>query len=304
MIQIKSIIILVLTFTFVPLLNGVQAVDIFEVPSSVEFAGKTIALSRYDMKERFDREQMNFAYGHAQTVLIFKRANRYFPIIEPILKANGIPDDFKYLAVVESNLDLRAMSQVKAAGFWQLMPVTAQEFGLEVNDEVDERYHIEKSTVAACKYLKRAYDKYNDWTMVAASYNGGMGRISKESDKQLADNFFDILLTPETSRYVFRILAIKRIMENPKLYGYIFKKECFYDNLSIKKDTVRGAVDDWATWAKNKGLNYFLLKDHNVWLRERKLTNPNNKTYLIDIVQLKDTIDKEIKIHNNQWITN
>ncbi|HLP05823.1 MAG TPA: lytic transglycosylase domain-containing protein, partial [Paludibacter sp.] len=167
----------------------------FPIPSKVEFAGKSIELERYDMRERYDREQIIIAYNHSVSLLQIKRANRYFPLIEPILKKNGVPDDFKYLAVIESNLDPRVVSPAQAAGLWQLMPKTAQQFGLEVNDEVDERYHIEKSTEAACAYFKSAFNKYNNWISVAASYNAGMGRITEEFSKQQASNPFDLLLS-------------------------------------------------------------------------------------------------------------
>jgi membrane-bound lytic murein transglycosylase MltF len=165
---------------------SIEPVVSFPVPAKVEFAGQSISLDRYDMRERFDREQIVIAYNHSVSLLVLKRANRFFPVIEPILKQNGIPDDFKYLAVIESSLDPRAISGAGAAGFWQLMPKTAEQFGLEVNDEVDERYHIEKATVAACKYFRSAYTKYSNWSTVAASYNAGMGRISDEQVKQLS----------------------------------------------------------------------------------------------------------------------
>ena len=177
------------------------------VPEYVEFCGKKISLDRYDMFERYDREINGFAYLHSTTMLLVKRANRYFPVIEPILKNNNIPDDFKYLAVIESNLNPRALSTAKAAGIWQFMSDTGKRYGLEINDQVDERYHLEKATEAACKYLNEAYRRYRDWTTVAASYNAGMGRISTEMSSQLVDNSFDLLLVEETSRYVFRILA-------------------------------------------------------------------------------------------------
>jgi hypothetical protein len=255
------------------------------------------------MIERYDREQLAIAYSHSASLLILKRANKIFPIIEPILKENGIPDDFKYLAVVESNLDTRAISQVKAAGLWQLMPSTAEELGLEVNEEVDERYHIEKSTHAACKYLKKAYNKYNDWLTVAASYNGGMGRISGELEKQKVGTFFDLLLTSETSRYVFRILVMKQFIENPKAFNYYIQKVDLYPLIPTEKIKVSEAVDSWTDWAKLHGISYFQLKDFNPWLRDRQLTNKNKREYVIEVPIVSDlSPDKtKTKVHNSNW---
>lgn len=305
-IKIKTIIIfLICLYTSQPTF-GVEQISSAPIPSKLEFAGKTISLDRYDMRERYDREQIIITFNHSVSILQIKRANRFFPIIEPILKKNGIPDDFKYLAVVESNLDVRAISGAQAGGLWQLMPKTAQQFGLEVNDEIDERYSIEKSTEAACTYLKSAYKKYNNWTTVAASYNAGMGRISGEQEKQQVTDFFDMLLTAETSRYVFRILAIKSFMENPKSFGYRFVKEDFYHTIGTKAVTIKTAVDDWATWANENGISYAQLKDFNVWLRDRKLVNPTKKEYIIQIPKAEDlnfSVSK-IKIHNQAWIDN
>ena len=284
---------------------AVESVFSFPIPSKVEFAGQVISLERYDMRERFDREQIVIAYNHSVSLLHIKRANRYFPIIEPILKQNGIPDDFKYLAVIESNLDIRAISGAGAAGLWQLMPKTAEQFGLEVNDEVDERYHIEKETVAACKYFKSAYNKYKNWATVAASYNAGMGRISEELEKQQANEAFDILLSSESSRYVFRILAVKQFLENPKAFGYQLKRDDFYQTISTKEVVVSDSVDSWSAWAIRYGISYSQLKDFNIWLRDRKLTNPNKKEYIIQLPEKSDFIynSTKIKIHNPMWVT-
>jgi len=283
---------------------AVQTISSFPIPSNVTFAERPISLERYDMRERYDREQMSIAYSQSSSLLILKRANRYFPIIEPLLKKNGIPDDFKYLAVVESNLDTRAKSPVGAVGLWQLMPKTAQELGLEVNDEVDERYHIEKATVAACKYLKIGYIKYKDWATVAASYNGGMGRISTEKSQQQVGDFFDMLLTAETSRYVFKILAMKQFMEKPQYYGYVMQHDDFYPTISSSTETVSGSVEDWATWALQHDITYFQLKDFNIWLRDRKLSNPSKKEYQIEIPKKSDLIfnSSNFKVHNPAWL--
>ena len=279
---------------------AIQNVGSFPVPAKVQFAGQTILLDRYDMRERFDREQTQIAYTHSTSILILKRANRYFPIIEPILKANGIPDDFKYLAVIESNLDTRALSPATAAGLWQLMPATAKEFGLEVTDEVDERYHIEKATEAACKYLKSAFNRYRSWTNAAVSYNAGMGKISSEQQKQYVQEAYDMYLTSESSRYLFRILAMKQFIENPYRLGYRIERDHYYQHINTTKVAVNDSFGDLAKWAQEKGLNYAQLKEFNLWLRDRKLTNPKRKEYLIDIPDTGDMIFKssKIKIHN------
>lgn len=283
-------------------LTGQEAAT-FAIPSKVEFAGKIISLDRYDMRERYDREQIVIAYNHSNSILQIKRANRYFPIIEPILKRNGIPDDLKYLAVIESNLDTRAVSAMQAAGLWQLMPKTAQQFGLEVNDEVDERYHIEKATDAACTYFKSAYKKYQNWITVAASYNAGMGRISEEQANQQVNEAFDMLLSSESSRYIFRLVAMKRFMENPKAFGYSLQRNDFYQTIRTVEVEVKDSVGDWTSWASKYGISYAQLKDFNVWLRDRKLVNQNKKTYKIQLPEKSDLMfnSSKIIIHNPNW---
>jgi len=284
---------------------SVEPIYSFPIPSSMEFAGQTISLERYDMRERFDREQIVIAFNHATSMLIIKRANRYFPILEPLLKQNGIPDDFKYLAVIECNLDLRAISGAQAAGLWQLMPKTAQQFGLEVNDEVDERFQLEKSTIAACKFFKSAFSKYKNWTTVAASYNAGMGRISGEKENQQVNEAFDMQLNSETSRYVFRILAMKQFLSNPKAFGYVISHDQFYQTINTKDILIKGPVPDWTVWAAQHGITYSQLKDFNPWLRDRKLTNVSGKEYLVQLPDKDDFIfnPSKIKIYNPIWVT-
>jgi len=300
----SALIILICLCITLPVLS-IEPVYSFPIPSSMGFAGQTISLERYDMRERFDREQIVIAFNHSVTMLVIKRANRYFPIIEPILKQNGIPDDFKYMAVIESNLDPRAQSGAGAAGLWQLMPKTAQQFGLEVTDEVDERFHIEKSTVAACKYFKSAYNKYKNWTTVAASFNAGMGRISTEKENQQVEEAFDMLLTSETSRYAFRILAMKQFLENPKAFGYTLARDQFYQTIRTKEVSVKGTVADWTVWAAQHEISYSQLKDFNPWLRDRKLTNPTGKEYIVQIPEKEDLKfnPAKINIHNPMWVT-
>ncbi len=295
--------ILFLSIYISPYIWSIEPVTSFTIPSKIEFAGQSVSLERYDMRERFDREQILIAYNHSTSILIVKRANRIFPIIEPILKQNGIPDDFKYLAVIESLLEPRAISPAKAAGIWQMMPDTGKQFGLEVNDEVDERYHIEKATVAACKYLRSAYNKFKSWSTVAASYNAGMGRITDELQKQNADEAFDLWLNTETSRYMFRILAMKQFLENPKAFGFQLRHDDFYPTIRTKSIKVNARIDDLAAWATQYDISYSQLKDFNIWLRDRKLMNVGGKEYMIQVPEKQDLIysKSKIKIHNPVW---
>ena len=251
-------------------------------PPSVDFAGEKAPLNVYDVRERFDRELLVNANLHSSTILIMKRANRAFPIIEPILAKYNVPDDFKYLAVIESALT-NAVSPSGAKGFWQFLPDTAREKGLEVNDIVDERYHLEKSTEAACKYLLSAKEKFGSWTLAAASYNGGMNGVGKKIEEQMVGNYYDLLLTDETSRYVFRILALKEIMKNPNQYGFDISKQDLYENLPTKKVEVDSSITDLAQFAKMEGVNYKILKLHNPWLRDKKLENKSKKKYILEI---------------------
>lgn len=251
-------------------------------PAEIDFAGEKTPLNIIDVKERLDRELLVNANLDASTLLIIKRANRFFPVIEPILKKNGVPDDFKYLAVAESAL-MNATSSAGAKGFWQFMADTAKERGMEVNDVVDERYHLEKSTEAACKYLQDAYKKFGSWTLAAASYNGGFGGVNKQITIQGVTNYYDLLLTDETARYVFRILALKQIMKNPVQYGFDIAPAELYQAIPTRKLEIDSSITDLASFAKSQGINYKILKIHNPWLRDRKLTNPTKKKYVIEI---------------------
>lgn len=280
-----------------------QQVESFTIPQSVDFADEKVVLSRYDLRERYEREISSIAFQHSFTLLSIKRANRYFPLIEPILKRNGIPDDFKYLALIESNFNIRAVSPVKAAGFWQFMPETARELGLEVSEEVDERYHIEKSTEAACAYLKRAYAKFGDWIIVAASYNAGMGRLSEELKKQEATEFYDLWLNDETSRYVFRLIAMKSFLLEPKRYGYQIKKDHFYPTVRTTELTITNTIPDLAAFAKANGVPYVLFKEYNTWLRNRKLEVKEGKSYKI-LIPMQEDLEydvKKVRLHQNNW---
>ena len=277
-----------------------------DIPEKMMFAGETYVFDRYDKHERLDRELNSFTYFHSTTLLLIKNANRYFPIIEPILKQHGIPDDIKYLAVIESSLNPRAVSPMKAVGLWQFMPDTGRQFGLEVTAEVDERYHIEKSTVAACKYLKDAYRKYNSWSAAAMSYNGGQGRITSELRSQQADDALDLWLVEETTRYFYRILAMKLVFENPTQYGFIIRAHQLYKPIVFKDLHVSTSIPNLATFAKEQGLTYAQLKDFNSWLRSTSLTVRSGKSYTLQIPTRESLYYKRnepVKVHNQRWIT-
>ncbi len=257
---------------------------VVEVPHSVNFAGKEISLEEPDLRERFDRELHVNANWHSNTILLIKKANRWLPQITEILKANGIPEDFKYLPAIESSLDEHARSPQDAIGFWQLLKGTAKDFGLEVNDEVDERYDPIKSTEAACKYLKKAYEKFGNWPDVAASYNIGMRGFERRREEQQVNSYFDVLLNEETARYMFRILAVKAILEAPENYGFHVSADQLYYPAKVKIMEVSETIPDLVAFAQEHGITYKTLKRHNPWLREKKLT-VGRKTYQIKISQ-------------------
>lgn len=274
------------------------------IPEHITFANDRIDLDRCDMYERFDRELTSMAFTHGTTLLTLKRANRYFPMLIPILKANNVPEDLIYLACIESNLNTRALSGSGAAGLWQFMPATGKEYGLEVNEYVDERYHPEKSTEAACRYLKNAYRKYGNWESTAASYNAGMGRISRELDAQGAESAYDLFLNDQTSRYMFRLLAMKSIIERPKYFGYSVGASQFYYPIATTDVEVSEPVDDWQSWAADHGTNYLTLRELNPWIRAKSLPNKTGKTYVVKL-PAKDAMlrSKQAKdIYNHNWI--
>jgi hypothetical protein len=257
-------------------------IELVGLPTEIDFAGEAAPLTIVDVRERLDREMIINTNLHSSTTLIFKRASRAFPVIEPILKKYGVPDDFKYLAVIESGL-VNAVSPAGARGVWQFMPETAKEKGMEVNDFVDERYHLEKSTEAACRYLLEAKNKFGNWTLAAASYNGGMFGINRQLESQQVTDYYDVLLTEETSRYVFRILALKEIMQNPAKYGFDIPKDQLYYPIEIKKIEIDTPIANLSSFAKEMGINYKILKLHNPWLRDKKLDNKSNKKYILEI---------------------
>jgi hypothetical protein len=254
-----------------------------DLPTRLTFAGEVVPLEYYDVRENLDRELLSTVYFHSQTIRYIKNMHRYFSVIEPILKSNGVPEDFKYLAVAESGFDVRAVSPAKAVGFWQLLEATAKENGLEVNAEVDERYNIEKSTEVACRMFKSAYQKYGSWSLVAASYNGGRAGLDRQIAVQKVKNYYDLLFVEETTRYVFRILALKLVMEDPKKYGFRIEKDQLYPIIETNNIEINKPVSDWAAFAIEKGITYKTLKMFNPWLRETFLKNPTGKKYTIKI---------------------
>lgn len=276
-----------------------------EIPMQITFAGQAINFDRADMYERLDRELTAMTYGHGNTLLLLKRANKYFPILAPILKKHGVPQDLLYLACVESTLDQLAYSPAKAAGFWQFIPSTAKEYGLEVNDDVDERYNIEKATVAACRYLKKAYAAYGNWESVASSYNAGRARIDRELDAQSQSSSFDLYLNRETSRYMFRILATKLIMENPSEYGFVLSASQLYYSIDTEIVEVTETIENLPQWAAEHGTTYQWLKELNPWLRSKTLPDKSGKLYKIKVPKNADALSRskqEKKVYNQNWI--
>lgn len=253
-----------------------------KLPKSLNFAGEFAPLDKEDIRERIDRELLVNTYWQSNGLLLIKKAHKFFPVIEPILKKNGIPDDFKYLAVIESGLS-NVTSPAGAKGFWQIMQSTARENGLEVNSNVDERYHLEKATQAACDYLNEAKEKFGNWTLAAAAYNAGMRGISRRMESQMVDDYYDLLLVDETARYIPRILAVKEILSNPKNYGFIYDQNDLYNLIPTKTIKVDTVITDIALFSKNLGINYKIMKLHNPWLRENKLNNASRRLYEIQI---------------------
>lgn len=261
---------------------GDYAVYSLKLPQSLDFAGEQVPLHNPDIKERADREFLVNTYWQSNGIMLIKKSQKYFPIIEPILAEEGIPNDFKYLAVIESGLE-NVKSPAGAAGFWQIMIATGRELDLEVNDNVDERYHLEKATRAACKYLKQSKARFGSWTLAAAAYNAGNAGISNELERQQVNDYYDLLLNAETGRYMFRILALKEILKAPESFGFNVAPDSFYYQVPTEKVSVDYEIDDLAAFAKAKNINYKVLKIHNPWLRENKLNNASKKLYHIEI---------------------
>ena len=262
--------------------SSTYTIKALKIPDNLSFAGEKVELDKTDIRERIDRELLVNTYWQSNALLWFKRTNKYFPVIEPILKEKGVPDDFKYLAVIESDLR-NVTSPAGAKGMWQMLEEAARENGLEVNDNVDERYHLEKATRAACDYLIAAKERLGSWTLAAAAYHAGNYGIEKRLEEQQVSSYYDVLAGENTERYIPRIIAAKEILSHPSKYGFFFDKDDLYamePTRSVKVDT---AITNIAVFAKQFGTNYKELKMHNPWLRENKLNNKSRKLYEIEI---------------------
>lgn len=252
-------------------------------PDKIYLAGEMVPLADFEVRERLEREILVNTFWQSQTILLLKKSKRWFPEIEKILKQQSVPDDFKYLALAESGLS-NVVSPSNAAGFWQFLPSTAKQYGLSVNAEVDERYHLEKATIAACKYFKEAYEKFGNWSLVAASYNMGIDGLQKQMQIQQQRNYFNLLLNDETSRYIFRILALKEIGNNPAKYGFKLEEGDFYKPLKSRTILVDSTITDIAQFAISQKINYKQIKMLNPWLRQNTLTNKTNEKFEIKIL--------------------
>lgn len=251
-----------------------------KVPEKLSFSGEEVPLDKFYVREGLDRELLVNSYWQSNSVLMLKRAYRYFPLMDSILMANQVPADFKYLALIESGLE-NIVSPAGAAGFWQFLKTTGLSYGLEINQEIDERYNVEKSTVAACQYIKNAYNHYNSWTLAAASYNMGVGGLDAVIKSQKVNNYYDLYLNKETQRYVYRILAVKLIYQSPVNYGYYLRTIDMYPKIPVYSVTVDSAVSDWAEFARKNNANYRILKELNPWIFKYTLTNKGNKKYKV-----------------------
>ena len=263
--------------------DNLYKVYALKTPENISFCDEQVPLELLDVRERLDRELLVNTYWQSNMLLLIKRSYRFFPLIEKILKEEEVPQDFKYLAVIESGLE-NVRSPKGAKGIWQIMPATAREYGLEVNKNVDERYNLELSTRVACKYLKKAKEKFGSWTLAAAAYNRGITGISRNLSRQKVENYYDLLLGRETSRYIFRILAVKEIMKNANNYGFIFQENDLYKPYEIRKIELDTAISEYYRFLKKMGINYKkTMKLHNPWLLENHLNNKSRKKYIIKI---------------------
>ena len=265
-----------------------------EIPKEITFCEELVPINQFDILERFEKEMIVNTYWHSKTLLTYKRSKKYFPIIEEILKKNNMPDDLKYLVVAESGLE-NVTSPAGAKGFWQFMEKTAQQYNLEINTEIDERYNLEKSSQAACEYLQELYDMFNDWTLAAAAYNMGQNALKRNIKKQKVNNYYDLKLNDETSRYIFRIVAYKTIYESPEKYGFHIRSHNFQENIETYSINVSESIEDLAKYALDLGVNYKIIKNFNPWILKNNLTINNGKLY-------KLTIPTKNNIHINSDI--
>jgi hypothetical protein len=286
---------IILTFTLCAIKDKNQPEDTYQVlfgrhtkifappvPDQISFCNEKVPLDVYYVREALDREIMASTFMHSTTIMMFKRAARWFPVIEPILAKNGIPDDFKYLAVAESNL-INVVSPAKAEGYWQFLETTGKQYGLEINDHVDERYHMEKATEAACAYFRAAYAKFGSWSLVAAAYNRGSEGLERAIQNQQVRNYFDLYLNDETARYVYRIVALKEIHAHPVRYGFYLRKQDLYPPFNTTELTVDSSVNNLPSFAKSYSTNYRILRELNPWIRNYSLPNKSGKAYRIKI---------------------
>ena len=251
------------------------------IPKDLQFANEKVPVYDFIVIESIERELLINTYFHSQTILMHKRANRWFPLLSSILKKNGVPDDFKYIALIESNLS-NSVSPKGATGYWQFIESAGKQYGLEMNDEVDERYSVEKSTEAACRYFKDAYKTFGSWTLAAASYNIGIDGLKNQLEKQKANSYYELSLNEETARYIFRILAVKEVVSNPKNYGYQLRKKDLYIPIPTIKVKIDSNITDLADFAKQNNVSYKILKYFNPWLRKNSLSNKEKKIYMLD----------------------
>ena len=254
-----------------------------DIPDYIEFAGEKVETNRFDIRENIDRELLINTYWQSQTILLIKKANRYFPIVTPILKKYNIPEDFKYLALAESGFTNNLVSPAGATGIWQFIKESAIKYGLEVNDNIDERYNIEKATEAACKYLLEAYNIYKSWTLAAASYNVGISALSKYLEQQKTKDYYDLFLNTETARYVYRIIALKIIISNPKEYGFYLRKKDLYPSIHTYTIKVDSSISNLVGFASKYKISYKILREFNLWIRKYSLENSSHKTYFLTI---------------------
>lgn len=259
-----------------------QNIHDIELPKTLDFCGEAVPLDRFYVRESLEREIIVNSYRHSNTILLLKRTTRWFPVIEPILRKNNLPEDFKYLAMIESDLT-NVVSPSKAVGFWQFLEGTGKQYGLEIYKEVDMRYNQELETQIACDFLKDLYAKFGSWTLSAAAYNCGGGKMSRSIEEQHVSSYYDLLLPAETERYIYRILAFKLITQNPEKYGFHISDEGWYQPLEYKTITVTETIEDLAQFAIDKGTNLKMLKYYNPWLRSNKLTISEGNSYQIKL---------------------
>jgi len=252
------------------------------LPDSISFCGETVPLHFYWVKEGLEKELIIQCYQHSRTLLTLKRSTRFLPAIEKILQEENVPNDLKYLCIAESNLE-NVVSSAKAAGFWQFMEATGKKYGLEINDQIDERYHLEKATRAACTYLKKLKEQFGSWTLAAAAYNMGETGMKKNMDEQQIDNYWNLFLNEETSRYVYRCMAYKLIFENQELYHISISPDEFYKPINYEEINIENSIDDWRSYCIENNILYRQLKELNPWLRSTKLNVPPNKKYTIKV---------------------